>query len=249
MERPKLKLLSEFQELLKGYHPSIEAQEILSKTRLVLLVGTTSSGRNTIINELLKSGDYHYMVSDTTRPKRQNNGVWEQEGVEYFFRNEEDYLHDLKTGMYLEAAIVHGQQVSGASIRELNNANRAGKIAINEVTPDGATTIHGIKPDAKIVFILPPSFDVWMQRLRGRGHMPEDEVRIRLQSALEEIDRALKEPIYKLVINDEFHACTNLLNKYFMHNVLDSDKELKARDHAVHLLGDVQSYLAGTLVT
>ena len=79
--------------------------------------------------------------------------------------------------------------------------------------------------------------------------MPEDEVRIRLQSALEEIDRALKEPFYKLVINDEFHACTNLLNEYFMHDVLDSDKEQKARDYAVHLLGDVQSYLAGTLVT
>ena len=244
MERPKLKFLSDFQSVLLNYRPSDEAKEILTKTRLVLLVGTTSAGRNTIITELLKTGDYHQMVSDTTRPKRQNNGVWEQEGVEYYFRSEEDFLQDLKDGMYLEAAIVHGQQVSGGSIRELNKSNQAGKIVINEVQPDGAKTIHDIKPDTKIVFILPPSFEVWMQRLRDRGSMPEEEVRIRLESALVEIDRALNEPFYKLVINDEFHACTKLLNEYFQQDILDADKELQARKYAVHLLDDVKNYLS-----
>ncbi len=243
MERPKLKLLNDFQATFANYHPSNDAKEILTKTRLVLLVGTTSSGRNTIISELLKSGDYHYMVSDTTRPKRQNNGVWEQDGVEYIFRTEEEYLHDLKAGMYLESAIIHGQQVSGVRIEELTKANQAGKIAINEVQPDGAKTIHDIKPDTKIVFILPPSFEVWMQRLRDRGHMPEDEVRIRLVSALDEIDRALTEPFYKLVVNDEFHACTELLDNYFQNDILDDNKEQAAREYAAHLLEDVREYL------
>ena len=244
MERPKLKDIKLFQAVLQGYKPSEEAKQILAKTELVLLMGPTCSGRNTIINELLKSGDYHFIVSDTTRPKRINNGVSEKDGVEYWFRSEEDVLKELQAGQFLEAAIIHDQQVSGMSIRELKKACDINKIAINEVQLDGAHAVWEIKPDTKFIFVLPPSFEVWMQRLRGRGEMPEDEVRSRLESAIVEIEHALEESYYKLVINDEFHACTKLLHDFFKNNIFDMDREQDARAYASNLLSDIHHYLA-----
>src|SRR5699024_8737685 len=134
---------------------SDEAKALLARTRLVLLVGPSSSGRNTVINELLKTGKYHAIVSDTTRLPRVNNGIPEENGREYWFRAEADVLHDLQNGSFLEAAIIHKQQVSGISMRELAAAADEGKVAINEIEVVGADNIHAAKPDALFVFMLP----------------------------------------------------------------------------------------------
>jgi len=67
--------LSEFQTLLADYKLSKAALQTLSQTQLVLLVAPTSTGRNHLIRELLKTGDYYYIVSDTTRKPRTNDGV------------------------------------------------------------------------------------------------------------------------------------------------------------------------------
>ena len=88
------------------------------------MISVTAGGRNTIIDQLLKSGDFHYIISDTTRHKRANNGVMEQDGREYWFRSEDEILADLKAGNFLEAAIIHNQHVSGISIRELKKASK-----------------------------------------------------------------------------------------------------------------------------
>src|SRR5947209_4084329 len=114
---------AEFHTLLADYKLSKASLLTLSQTKLVLLVAPTSSGRNTIIRELLKTGDYYFIVSDTTRKPRVNDGIPERDGVEYWFRSEEEVLEDIKQGKYLEAAVIHEQQVSGISIRELQKAN------------------------------------------------------------------------------------------------------------------------------
>src|SRR5690606_21781404 len=113
-------------------------RQILAETQLMILVGPTSTGRNTLINELLKTGHYYFLVSDTTRPPRQNNGVWEQNGREYYFRTEDDMLKDIQAGLFVEAEIIHNQQVSGTSIREIKKARDQGKIALADVEILGA---------------------------------------------------------------------------------------------------------------
>src|SRR4051812_45219052 len=109
----ELKHKDDFEKVLAGCQLSDGAKQTLAQTKLLLLVGPSSSGRNTIINELVAEGGYHYIVSDTTRQPRVNNGVLEQDGREYWFRTEEDILADLQAGNFLEAAIIHDQQVSG----------------------------------------------------------------------------------------------------------------------------------------
>src|SRR5688572_22018689 len=97
----KLEHLKEFQEILADYHISSSGKKILANTKLALLVGPSSAGRNTIIDALVKTGEYHSIVSDTTRKPRSNNGVTETDGVEYWFRTEEDMLGDLRAGKFL----------------------------------------------------------------------------------------------------------------------------------------------------
>ncbi len=70
----------EFKALLANYQPSQEARDTLATMPLVILLSVTGGGRNTIINELTKTGRYHYIVSDTTQPPKVRNGALEQDG-------------------------------------------------------------------------------------------------------------------------------------------------------------------------
>lgn len=240
----KLDRLDEFEAILENYIPDPESLELLKGAPFVLLVGPTAAGRNTLINLLVETGRYHYTVSNTTRHPRANNGVMEQDGVEYWFITANEFLEGLKNGTYLEAAVIHGQQVSGMSIKELKRAKDSGKIAINEVEVDGAAHIQAYKPDALFIFLLPPSFEVWMERLRGRGEMPEDEVRRRLESAITEITTALESDFYQFVINNEVHEAAMAVDELANGRAFDPQKQQHGRDHAEQLLVDIQLYLA-----
>jgi len=198
----ELKRLKEFKKALADYHISDASKKILHQTKLVLLAAPTSAGRNTIIRDLLKTNDYHYIISDTTRKPRVNDGIPEQDGVTYWFRSEADMLQDLEAGRFLEAAIIHNQQVSGISIREFKRARDEKKIAITDIEIVGVHTIMDAKPDAIALFILPPSFDEWQRRVKGRGDMSRDEYRRRMHSAAKELNTALEQPYYTFVIND-----------------------------------------------
>lgn len=241
----ELKHIDEFKQLLADYHISEEGKQILASTKLVLFVGPTSSGRNTIINELLKTGKYHFIVSDTTRKPRENNGVLEQDGVEYWFRKEEDLLEDLRSGLFLEAAVIHDQQTSGISMRELKKAADNQKVAINEVEVNGADAIHSVKPDTLFLFVVPPSFDEWMARMTGRGALPEDEVRRRLTSAIEEISIALERDFYHIVVNDTFKQTTRVVEQLIVDTDSAAESQARGEEVARELLEDTRQYLAG----
>ena len=238
-----LGLLSEFQAVLRNYKPHPDAIHALEKLKLVLLVGPTSSGRNTIINHLLTTDAYHSVISDTTRKPRENNGILEQNGREYWFRSEEEILADLRQGLFLEAAIIHQQQVSGISLRELQNVLADHKIAINEVQPDGAANVHKYSPKNSIImFVLPPSFDEWMTRMTIRGSLPEDEITRRLESAVAELETALSADYYTFVINDTFKHTTKQIDDFVRHGApID---QAKARACAEELLAEVKAHLA-----
>lgn len=238
----QLQHIDEFKEVLGHYRLSEEAKTTLQGLPLVLMVGPTSSGRNTIIRELVKTGHYHFIVSDTTRKPRVNDGVLEQDGVEYWFRTEEDMLADLRQGMFLEAAVIHNQQVSGMSIRELAKAKETNKIAIDEVEIAGAGNTYIAKPDTIIIFSVPPNFDVWMQRLRNRGKLPEDEVRRRLESAADEFEAALTHDYYHFVVNDKIEETVASIEA-MVHGNFDDKAEYQAREIVKDLRSKTNDYL------
>lgn len=215
-----LESLDEFKTVLADYRISEESRVILADTKLVAMVAPSSAGRNTIIRELLKSGEYHYIVSDTTRQKRMNDGVMEQDGVEYWFRSEQEVLSDLKSGRYLEAAIIHNQQVSGISVRELERAKEEGRAALSDIEIVGMENIIRAKPDTFALFVLPPNFEIWMERMDGRGLMSLEEKRRRLGSAVLEYSAAIDNSYYTFVINDDFHTSVGKI-----HDIVIDGKE------------------------
>lgn len=244
MEVPKLKNLEKFQKILADYQPSKATLDVFSRIPCVFMVGPTAAGRNTLINILVSGGNYQYLLSHTTRPPRINNGVKERNGVEYWFDSEDTFIKDLEEGLYLEAAIIHKQQVSGVSIRELEEAKTSGKIAINEVEVSGALAINGFRNDVLIIFLLPPSFDIWIERIKDRGDMSEIELRNRLESAEKEFEIALSNDFFMFVINDEIHHAAKRVDEIATGiSPITAEEQDKGKKHAKKLMIDVQQFL------
>jgi guanylate kinase len=212
MSHVSLKHHQEFKDVLANYHMSERAKTALEGLHLVLLVAATSTGRNTVINELVKNYDYYFIVSDTTRPPQFRDGKMEESGVQYFFRSEEDMLNDLKAGEFFEAELIHEQQVSGISIRELEKSKNLNKIAITDVDIGGINNALKAKPDIKPIFLLPPSFDEWQNRLTGRGRMTEHEIRNRLKTAEKIFDQGLHNNKFNFVIAEDVPHSAAVIN-------------------------------------
>lgn len=237
-----LKHRQEFIDLLKDYQPSSEAYEILHRTPLVIMLGVTGSGRNTIINHLVGSGKYHFVVSDTTRPPKLRDNKMEEHGINYYFRSEKEILEDLKAGMYLEAELIHNQQVSGISIRELAQAAESGKIPVNEIDFGGTINVRKAKPDTMFFFILPPSFEEWLYRLRGREVISDQELRNRLETAVKVIDEGLSRSDFILVINDSSHRSAEEIDAYVHERSVPGDQAY-AREIARQIEKDLLQFI------
>jgi guanylate kinase len=233
-----LKLIDSFTRVLAEYIPNPEQLTILRQTPFVLLAAPTAAGRNTLIKTLLKEDTYYYIVSDTTRPPRINNGQAEQNGQEYWFRSEEDFLKDLDKGRYLEAAIIHDQQVSGISMREIEKAHQAGKIAITDIDVQGCRTLETLSDNIIPIFILPPRYEIWMQRLDGRGAMNEVEKKRRLASAASEIDYALLSGKFTFIVNDSLEGAAKQLDA-IVQKTDDKAYQQAAIKHAKQLLSEL----------
>ncbi|HSX29763.1 MAG TPA: hypothetical protein VLE73_04365 [Candidatus Saccharimonadales bacterium] len=240
---PHLVRRLEFKEALYNYKPSPEARTVVQATPMVLLVGPSASGRNTIITELLKTGRYHFIVSDTTRPPRVNNGILERNGVEYWFISEDDMLEGIQQGEYLEAEIVFGQQVSGTSVRELRKTQQEGRIAITDIDVGGINAIMHTKPDTIALLLLPPSFEIWQQRLHQRGDMTLDEKRRRFETACRIFAACANDHRVTIIINDNLERAVQQVRRIAEDGAVDAAEQARGRAIAERLLIDTQTLL------
>lgn len=245
MQQPvRLLNRADFESVLNDYHISEHAHQVLRETKLVLLVGLAGGGRNTIINKLVESGKYHFLVSDTTRPPKLRDGKMEQDGVQYFFRSEEDILSDLKAGEFVEAEVIHGQQVSGISVRELVKANQAGKTVINEVEIGGAQNVLGLKPDTVVIFVMPPDFETWQHRFLGRENITDTEYRNRLVTAERNLEVGLANSHFSFVINDDLDETVAFIDQIARDGHDNVEHDLQAREVAKDILKKLKEKLA-----
>lgn len=239
----KLQHIAEFKTLLRNYQTSAETKNALKRTNFVALAAISSAGRNTMIRELLKGDNYHFVVSDTTRKPRVNDGVIEQDGREYWFKTEEQFLDGLKKGEYVEAAIIHNQQVSGVSVRELIIASDKDQIAISDIDVQGVDRLYSYAKSCIPVFVLPPSYQEWRQRLEKRGKMTNKELANRLSSAKMELEHALSKDYYHFLVNNSLSEAIKGLDK-IAHGKLDPKHEEHGRQVARQILHDLNT---GTL--
>lgn len=149
---------------------------------LLVISGPAGSGKGTVNAHLLKRDDFVYSVSATTRAPRPG----EVNGINYHFITKEDFIHRIEHGEMLEYTEYCGN-FYGTPKKEAEDVLRSGKNLILEIEVEGAKNVKAIYPEAVLVLLLPPSYSVQEQRLRGRGTETEEKILQRLARAKEEI--------------------------------------------------------------
>ncbi|HEY5695227.1 MAG TPA: hypothetical protein VIQ80_00105 [Candidatus Saccharimonadales bacterium] len=240
---PKLHNKQAFQKALENYQVSDHAKRVLASTPFVALSGLAGGGRNTVIKALVENYNYIFAISDTTRPPKVRDGKLEQNGINYYFRTEAEILNDIQNGEYIEAEIIHNQQVSGTSIREIERTAKTGKIPIRDFEYGGMLNVYKAKPDAVLIGLIPPSYDEWIRRLRGREVMTDQEFFNRLTTADKVLENLLTYPQYTLVINDTIDQCANDIRSAVETNDYSTEKEAHARSVAKSLHEQVKKEL------
>lgn len=191
--------------LIAGYTPSQQSVETLRSQKLVIFAGTAGAGKNAIMSGLLESGKYHDIVTSTTRQPRENDGVMEQDGVDYHFLTTEQAAEKLRAGEYIEVAAVH-EKINGVLVSEIERAAAAGKIPIVDVDVQGVHTFKSLSDTVIAIFVVPPSFEEWMRRIQHRYDTKEEfdaAWPVRRKSAIMELEDALSRPYYHFLVNED----------------------------------------------
>lgn len=169
------------------------------KGRLVVLAGPSAVGKSTVVHRLREEvPNLYFSVSMTTRAPRPG----EVDGVDYFFVTPEEFQSRIDGGDMLEWAEIHGGlQRSGTPAGPVEDALSAGRPVLVEVDLVGARNVAALKPDAETVFLAPPSWEVLVDRLTGRGTEPEGVIKRRLETARQEL--ASQDEFKHVVTNDK----------------------------------------------
>lgn len=173
--------------------------QVAPRGRLVVLAGPSAVGKSTVVSRLRGDvPDLYFSVSMTTRAPRPG----EVNGTDYFFVSPEDFQSRIDAGEMLEWADIHGGlQRSGTPAGPVQEALEAGRPVLVEVDLVGARNIKRLMPEAQTVFLAPPSWDILVQRLTGRGTEPPEVIERRLATAREELDA--QGEFDTVVVNDD----------------------------------------------
>jgi len=243
VQKPTLTRLKDFQDALQHYKASDHAKAVLASTPFVAMMSVAGGGRNTLINYLVDTAPYYFVVSDTTRLPKVRNGTTEEHGVHYFFRSEADFLTDLKNGEFIEAEIIHGQQVSGTSVREVEKAKQLGLIPIHDYEFGGADAMQQIKNDAIVIALLPPSFEDWQYRLKNRETMHGHEFENRMKTAVIVLQAMLDRPYVKFVISGDLNDSSEHLRNIVERGIYTKDDHARGIELTKVILAKTQALL------
>lgn len=149
----------------------------------LVLSAPSGAGKTSIAQSLVEEGEeFAFSVSATTRAPRGS----ETHGVDYWFLSRTEFRRMIDSGELLEWAEVHGE-LYGTPRRSLTEAAADGRRVVLDIDVQGARQIREAVPEALLLFILPPTLDALLQRLRGRGTEGEPALRRRLNTAVEEL--------------------------------------------------------------
>lgn len=163
-----------------------EAAPVEYPGNLFVVAAPSGAGKSSLVKALLEL-DSHLAVSisHTTRAPRGQ----EQNGREYWFISEAEFRQMVDRGEFFEWAEVHGN-LYGTSRAAIEARIAAGDDVVLEIDWQGALQIKKLFPHAVLIFILPPSWDELLQRLKRRGEDGEDVIERRMANARVEVAQA-----------------------------------------------------------
>ncbi|MDT8435373.1 MAG: guanylate kinase [Gemmatimonadota bacterium] len=150
----------------------------------LVVAGPSGGGKTTVCRRLVeRRRDVFFSVSATTRAAR----TGEQDGRDYRFLSRPAFEALIETDALLEWAEVHGE-LYGTPRENLAEARSAGRHLLLDIDVQGAAQVRSREPDAVLVFLLPPSAEELLRRLRRRGSEDGEAVRRRMRTALAELE-------------------------------------------------------------
>jgi len=235
---------TQLKKLLATYKPSAQTVSLIRSTPILFLVGPTGAGKDALKSVLLTSGRYHHIVSHTTRSPRINHGIIEQDGVDYHFIDLAQARRMLEAHEFIEAKIYSGN-VYGTSVSEIQQAHNEAKTAITDLEVQGIAVYKAIDPNVMAVFLLPPDFETWQARLQRRYGDVVDaaDAKLRMQTALVEIEQLLNHDYYVAVVNRELSETLAEIKTIASTGTYDSARRIEARRVAQGLAKDIEKYL------
>lgn len=172
---------------------------------LYIVSAPSGAGKTSLVKALLDAQpQVRVSVSHTTRGIRPG----EVDGVNYHFVGREEFLERLERNEFLEHAEVFGN-LYGTSQRWLEQTLDEGYDLILEIDWQGAQQVRRLMPQAKSIFILPPTQEALRQRLTNRGQDSDEVIDRRMREAVSEMTHYVEYDY--LIINDDFiHALSDL---------------------------------------
>ncbi|MHC4210756.1 MAG: guanylate kinase [Planctomycetota bacterium] len=166
---------------------------------LLVVSGPSGSGKTTISRAVERRLEGTFSVSATTRPQSKI----ETRGHDYDFLSQEEFLQKIEAGAFLEYAQLFGEHWYGTPRRPVEQQLAEGRLVILDIDVQGALQVRESMPEALLIFLVPPSDEELLRRLRGRGREGEDSIQRRFAEAQKEIEIARTSGAYDAtVVND-----------------------------------------------
>ena len=167
------------------------------QAKLFVIAAPSGAGKTTLVQAVTRNNpDLRFSISYTTRPQRRN----EADGVDYLFVDEETFVSLRDQGAMLESATVF-DNLYGTSRKQVDEHLHDGHSVILEIDWQGARQVRKSMPQCVTIFIMPPSHDELVRRLRDRGTDSDAVISRRLDDALS--DMSHWDEFDYVVINDD----------------------------------------------
>jgi guanylate kinase len=160
----------------------------ISRGNLFIVIAPSGAGKTSLVRALLaRDPGIQKSISYTTRPPRPG----ETDGVDYHFVSAQKFEQMLEEGDFLESAEVYGHRY-GTSQLWLERTMQTGVDILLEIDWQGAIQVRKLLPHAVSIFILPPSIEALVERLKSRGQDAPDVIAKRVQAAREDISHVVE---------------------------------------------------------
>lgn len=193
--------------------------KIARKGLMLVLSSPSGAGKTTISRAILERDSHIYMsVSATTRKKREG----EEDGLDYYFISEREFLEQAVDNQFLEHAEVFGNMY-GTPKKTVYDKLDNGKDVLFDIDWQGTEQLKKkCNKDVVSIFILPPSMEELESRLRGRGQDEETVIQKRMSKASSEISHW--DSYDYILINEDLEETIGKV-----HNILKAERANKRR--------------------
>jgi guanylate kinase len=191
----------------EGYEPNPKVQAALGGVSLVVLMGPSGAGKDTLRRKITVP-PANLVVCDTIRAPRTNNDDPEVHGRDYHFRGDKlaKVWKDVKKGQYVQIGMGPGKSSfygsrpqhypeTGTAVIDLT----AEQLAVMRELP--FKSVQGL-------YVVPPSYDKWQERLARRGELTQQELQHRYDEAQESLAISLADPAVDFIINEDLRRAT-----------------------------------------